>query len=188
MKGRLKVYWDACIFLAWLKNEPCEPGVMEGIEATVQQVHDNEAILFTSIMTQTEVLDSTLPKEAQTKFGNLFKRRNVTWVNHDPPVGKLSHDIRDYYNRKGIKLTSADTVHLASAILYEADEFHTLDGSGKRKRKTDLLTLNGNVAGHKLLIKEPKLSQLSLLAQISKEEKALREKEAAKVVKSAKKT
>lgn len=172
MPGKRKLYWDSCIFLAWLQNEACEPGVMEGIEEAVRQVHDNEAVLFTSIVTQSEVLEGTLSKEAQEKFDNLFKRKNVVWVNHDTRVGKLSHDIRNYYNERDIKIEVPDSVHLASAILYEADELQTLDGSGKRKRKSDLLSLNGKVAGkYKLTIKQPYAKQMSLLAQIPREEK-----------------
>jgi len=53
---------------------------------------------------QTEVLESKMPKEAQTRVENVFKRRNFIWTNHDTRVGKLSHDIRDYYNQRGIKL------------------------------------------------------------------------------------
>lgn len=161
MKGdREIVYWDACIFLAWLKDEPCDPGVMEGIEDTAKRVNDNEIVLVTSIMTQTEVLESKMPKETQTKFENVFKRRNVIWINHDTRVGKISHDIRDYYAQRGTNLSSADCVHLASAVLYEVDVFYTLDGSGKKKRG-HLLPLNGNVAGHKLKITKPYKSQLS---------------------------
>jgi hypothetical protein len=159
--GKEKIYWDACIFLAWLKDESGDPGVMEGIEDTGQQVNNNKAVLMTSIITQSEVLASKMPKTAQTKFDNLFKRRNVQWINHDTRVGKLSHDIRDYYAQRSINLSTPDSVHLASAILYEADVFYTLDGSGKKKRGC-LLPLDGKVAGHKLRIKKPYKSQLSL--------------------------
>ena len=41
---------------------------------------------------------------------------------------------------------TTDCQHLATAILYEADEFHTLDGSGKRKKGTILQTITGKVA------------------------------------------
>src|SRR5580765_7066422 len=95
------IYWDACIFLAWLQDETLDPGIMEGIEDTVRRVHNNQAILVTSIMTRTEVLDSRMPKAARDKFDNLFKRRNVTWINHDERVSELSHDIRDHYDQKG---------------------------------------------------------------------------------------
>jgi len=158
------IYWDACIFLAWLQNDQLDPGVMEGIEETAKLVANNQAILVTSIMTRTEVLDSRMPKVAQDKFDNLFKRRNVEWINHDERVSKLSHDIRDHYDQRGVKLSSADSVHLASAIIYEADVFYTLDGSGKKK-KGKLLPLNGNVAGHRLRIEKPYQKQLSLNLQ-----------------------
>ena len=120
--GREIVYWDACIFLAWLKDEPNDPGVVEGIEEIVRQVHNNQVILITSVMTQTEILESRLPKEAQTKFENVFKRRNVVWINHDTRVGKLSHEIRDYYDQRSTKLSSADCVHLAISFAKEAEK------------------------------------------------------------------
>ena len=102
-----------------------------------------------------------MDKPAQTAFDDLFKRRNVVWINHDEPVSKLSHDIRDYYDQQGVKLSSADSVHLASAIIYNVNIFHTLDGSGKKK-KGKLIPLNGNVAGHRLTIERPYKRQLSL--------------------------
>ena len=169
--GRAIIYWDACIFLTWLKNEPCEPGVMEGIEETVRRVHNNQEILTTSIITQTEVLESRLTKDASTIFENIFKRKNVEWINHDSRVGKLSHFIRDYYDQKSIKLSTPDCVHLASAILYGASVFYTLDGSGKKKRG-HLLPLNGNVAGHKLKIEKPYNKQLSLDLQPAPKKRA----------------
>jgi len=157
----LRFHWDACIFLAWLADESCEPGVMEGIEDTVRRVNDNEVVLVTSVMTQTEVLESRMTPDAQVKFENVFKRRNVIWINHDTRVGKLSHDIRSYYDQRGIKISSPDSVHLASALIYDVDVLYTLDGSGKKKRG-HLLPLDGNVAGRKLKIAKPYKSQLSL--------------------------
>ncbi len=43
------IYWDSCIFLAWLKDEPLDPGIMEGIEDDVRRINNEEAILVTSI-------------------------------------------------------------------------------------------------------------------------------------------
>ena len=62
------IYWDACVFLAWLQNEPLDPGVMEGIEETAKRVTSDEAILATSIMTRTEVLDSRMDKKGTESF------------------------------------------------------------------------------------------------------------------------
>lgn len=49
-----------------------------------------------------------------------------------------------------------DAFHLATALHYTVNEFHTLDGSGRHGRRTDLLKLNGNVAGARLIIVQPK--------------------------------
>ncbi len=49
-----------------------------------------------------------------------------------------------------------DSLQVATALhLPNIREMHTLDGAGKRKRRLDLLTLNGNVAGAKLVIVQP---------------------------------
>lgn len=165
--GKQKIYWDSNIFLAWLKNEQQEPSVTDGIEEAIRKVRNNEIVLFTSVMTRTEVLESTLPPEAQDKFSKLFDRRNVTMVNIDKRVSDKAHSIRDYYRQKNIKLSSADCMHLATAILYSADEFQTLDGSGKRKRPNDLIPLNGNVAGHNLKICVPHAVQTTMFSGLS---------------------
>ena len=46
-------------------------------------------------------------------------------------------------------METPDSIHLASAILYEAEVFYTFDGEGKKKRPTraKLLSLSGDVAG-----------------------------------------
>jgi predicted nucleic acid-binding protein len=157
--GKRKIYWDTTIFLAWLQDEDWGPDVAEGIEETVRDVHNNRIVLFTSIMTRTEVLESRMSPNAQKMFRDLFNRRNVSMIDVNPRVSDVSHFIRDYYMQRGIKLSSPDSIHLATAIVYEADEFQTLDGGGKRKRPNDLIPLSGNVAGtYKLIIKMPSSS------------------------------
>ena len=47
--GKKVVYWDTSIFFAWLKDEPWDADIVDGIEATVRQVHNNQVILITSI-------------------------------------------------------------------------------------------------------------------------------------------
>lgn len=163
--GKKIIGWDSCIFLAWLQDEKREIGVMEGIEEVVRKIHSNEVILLTSQMTKIEVLEGRLTSDAQKKFEGVFNRRNCQMVDITSRVSEKSHFIRNYYDQKGIKLSSPDCIHLATAIIHNADEFHTLDGSG-RKRNGDLIPLNGNVAGHKLKICVPYAGQGSLLTGI----------------------
>ena len=109
--------------------------------------------------TSTEVLKGKMTDEQRDRFTKLFQRRNVVQVDVTTRVLDLSEKIRNW----NPKISSPDAIHLATAILYEADEFHTTDGGGKRKRAGDLLPLDGNVAGHPLKICKPQAMQYSLL-------------------------
>jgi predicted nucleic acid-binding protein len=158
-----KYYWDSCLFLTWLKNEPRKPGEAEGIEEVVRLVHSNKAEIFTSVLTVTEVLESKMTDAEKTRFQDLFKRPNVVQVDVDSRVAGLAAEIRGHYLAIGAKISAPDSIHLATAIHYEADEFHTTDGGGDRKRKGDLIPLSGDVAGHKLVICTPFSRQPNLL-------------------------
>jgi predicted nucleic acid-binding protein len=168
MPGKKKIYWDANVFLAWLKNEQqWGAAIMGGIEDTVRKVHNNEAVLFTSTMTQTEIFESRLNHAAKEKWEGVFKRKNVKMISVDQRIGALGSHIRDYYNRKKMQIASPDAIHLATAIIYKADEFHTLDGAGKKQRSTDLLKLGTKIAGrYNLLICKPEGPQLGLLTDV----------------------
>lgn len=159
-----KIYWDTNIFLAWLKDEPQEPAVIDGIVEVVQKIRRNEIVLMTSVTTRTEILDATLTDEAKKKFSQLFDRRNVTMINVDQRIADKSHFIRNFYYEKGIKLSTPDCMHLATAIIYHATEFQTLDGSGQRKRPNDLIPLSGNVAGFPLIIRTPSAKQTTMFS------------------------
>ena len=156
--GLPKWYWDACVLLAWLHDDWAGvPGVMEGIEEMAKTINEGKAVMFTSVATKPEVLDYKLKPRARQMFADLFKRRNVSFVAQDERIGDLSHAIRNHYAQppRSIVLGTVDCIHLATAILYSADCFYTLDGGGPRKRKADLLPLNGSVMGHALRIEMP---------------------------------
>lgn len=79
----------------------------------------------------------------------------------------LAGEIRDYQRKSSKKdaiknIRVPDAIHLASAIHYEAAEFHTFDGARRDGGVGKLLTLDGNVAGHRLRICTPKAEQLRL--------------------------
>jgi hypothetical protein len=55
----------------------------------------------------------------------------------DIKVAELAHDIRDYYMQRkqeygGKQLSTADAIHLGTAVLYRADEFHTMTARATR--------------------------------------------------------
>ena len=156
-------YWDTPIFIAWLQNEKRDPLEMAGIRELVLQIHENKARLITSVITHTEVLRSRLNPSAIKVWENVFKRRNVVQATADQRVTRLSSEIRDYYQKfkdiSGLRtLSSTDSIHLATAILYKVDCFYTFDEKGIKGR--GLIPLSGNVAGYRLIICKPIGSQL----------------------------
>ena len=152
-----KYYWDSVLFIAWLKNEKRKPGEMEGLAEVVSMIDKKEAVLITSVVTRTEVLESSLSTENRGMFDNLFKRTNCKMVDLNAPIGELAHDIREYYKLQGKNIKTPDCQHLATAIAYECDELHTFD-------EDDLLRLDGNIAGHKLKVCKPKGKQMEMFS------------------------
>jgi predicted nucleic acid-binding protein len=149
-------YWDACAFIAWLdggKGHPVE--VIAGLDEIAKEVTENRANLCTSVIIDTEMLKGKLTPDQVIKIESLFKRKNVVKINLDSRIATKASEIRDYYNGQNIKISLPDSIHLATAIIYNVDEFDTLDGAGNRPRRNDLLPLNGDVAGHPLLVRVP---------------------------------
>ena len=157
MPDKRQYYWDSCVFIAWLKAEPGRVVLCDGI---VSEVEKGDAIIITSSIVETEVLLGDLTDDVRNKFRGLLKRKDVLAVNVDRTVSKLAGEIRDHYRGQSPKqsIQGMDAIHLATAILYKVDEFHTFEPK--------LIRYNGNVAEHPLVICEPrsKQSQLPLTA------------------------
>ena len=119
-------YWDTCCFIAWLTSKDYPQEVLDGLDDVAKEVNENRAILCTSVMTDTEILEGQLTADQITKFQNLFKRRNVIQITLDQRIARRASEIRNYYNGRGIKIKTPDATHLATAIIYEAEEFHTI--------------------------------------------------------------
>ena len=150
-------YWDTCLFLAWIKDEERPSGEMDGVREIIERSKRREVRLVTSVLTLVEVLQSRLPVGMDTLFSGLMKR--IIRLGMDSKVASVAHDIRDHYMSRtaefgGKTLSTPDAIHLATAILYRVDEFHTFDRDGSSK-SLGLIPLSGNVGGHRLIICKP---------------------------------
>jgi predicted nucleic acid-binding protein len=158
MKPNRKIYWDTTCWLAWLNDERhvWPTSVMQGLEDVVYEVESGSAVLFTSAVTRGEIFFGRLDLDKKNKFAKLMRRSNVREINADPRVMDRVSSIREYHSARGQRIETADAAHLATAILYRADEFHTMDGlqkDGGKHRK--LLKLNGDVGGYNLKVVHP---------------------------------
>ena len=157
--ARPVVYWDTCVILAWIQDENRKAGEMEGIRYFVSKIDNNEIIMITSAIYRTEILDSKINNDAKEKLDQLFKKRNVKSIPADTRINDLASEIRDHYQlQRDIDgkpgLATPDAIHLATAIHFQADEFHTFDEDDDGGTR-GLLPLNGSVAGHILVITKP---------------------------------
>lgn len=150
-------YWDSCLFLAWIKDEERQSGDMDGVREVIERVKRRDATIVTSVLTLTEVLDSKLPAGMKSLIDGLMKR--VNRVGMEIKIARMAHDLRDHYVQRagefgGKTIAVPDAIHLATAIMYRVTEFHTFDGGGFGK-SLGLLSLSGNVGGHRLTICKP---------------------------------
>lgn len=151
-------YWDTCLFLAWIKDEQRQSGEMDGVREVIDRSKRREVKIITSVLTLVEVLQSKIPVGMDRLFTDMMRR--VHKIGMDSKVAALAHDIRDHYTRNvlvngGKTISTPDAIHLATAILYRATEFHTFDDGGSSSKSLGLLQLSGNVGGHQLTICKP---------------------------------
>lgn len=156
MKIARKIYWDTTCWLAWLNDERFWPiNVVTGVQDVVYEVETQQAILFTSAITRGEIFWGKLNLDQKDMWAKLMRRSNVTEISADPRITDRVSQIREYHSARGHTVHTPDATHLATAVLYRADEFHTLDGLAAGGSKRGLLKLNGDVGGCKLAVIHP---------------------------------
>ncbi len=150
--GKPVIYWDTCVFIAWLKDEKDKwpPAIWQGIEDVANLVQIGQAILVTSTLIRTEVFLGTLTPEQKLKFQGLLRRKNVQEIAPHMRITDRASTIREKH-----RIKTPDAIHLATAILYDVDEMQTMDGWHEDGKRDGLLALSGNVAEYKLVITEP---------------------------------
>jgi len=171
-------YWDACIFLEHLREEPVSPQKAEAIRTILQDNKDHKNRIITSAITHVEVLPKKLTaRDAQreNEYWDYYDGRWFVDIEVTRPIINLARDIKDYYFVEGDPmngvahkmLSTGDAIHLATAIVASVEEFHTRD---KRRSggNVPLLSLpecsaNGKIAGQwSLKIISPEDDQASL--------------------------
>jgi hypothetical protein len=144
----------------------CWPdSVTKGIAQTIEMAIARQVVIVTSTLTLTEALATQLTKEQRTKFTGIFSAPYVQLIDLDRRISGKAAALRDFYDTRkfdgngkvtaGSSMAMGDAIQLATAIHLNVPEFQTLDGSGTRQRRLDILKLNGNVAGARLVITAP---------------------------------
>ena len=161
MTEKKKVYWDACIWFALIKQEPARYSQCEHV---LNLARAGEIEIWTSSLTLAEVFrkqcggEATgLPEAKDIEFEDFIAQDFVFEVQLDHRVGiQARRLLRQHTPLK----KPQDAIHLASAVLHDVDELHTFD-------QVNLLCLNGLVktkSGKALAICEPPQPPLDLFS------------------------
>ena len=163
-------YWDACIFLEHLNEETQEPRKSQAIIDCLNENKQKRNRICTSAITHLEVLPKKLEKTLEQTYLDKFQSLYFFDIEVDRNVITLAREIKDYYYEAasdggGYKmLSTGDAIHLATAIIHEATEFHTRDKNSKGGN-VKLLGLpesspNGKICGvHALRVLSPEAAQ-----------------------------
>ena len=136
------IYWDTSCFVAWFNKEQ---GRYDTCNAIIEAARKGEIKLLTSWLTLAEIhkITDEYPSEAEDIIAEFFKNPYIIKIAVDWSVTRITRDLRGRF-----KLAASDGIHLATAIRYKAEAFHTYD-------RDDLLRLNGHIPGYSLSIIEP---------------------------------
>jgi predicted nucleic acid-binding protein len=166
MSGNKPVYyWDACVYLAWLKKEASQH--LASIEAIAHENKRRNNIIVTSVITKLEVLDASLTIDQERLFNESFSFGTHELYELDGAVVLKARAYRSYYFKNRIDgrcLALPDAIHLATAKACQSEEFHTFDDGGKGG--ISLLSLSGNVAGDDIKICPPFVSSTGNLFSV----------------------
>lgn len=156
--SKKKYYWDSCIFYEWLGNEDADTHKKNGVLEILKDNEENENLIMTSIITHLEVLPTKLDEKGvkdKEDYLSLFDAEKFAEIEINSNILMLARDIRDYYyqpqtdTQQFKMMDMGDAIHLATAAIHGADEFHTRDNSKKRE-KVPLLSLYEHSGNPKL--------------------------------------
>lgn len=166
-------YWDACIFISWIKNneQNREKSELSGLKVLFHLLQNGKINVLTSTITLVEVCQAKFSKDQaeaiklENDFLELMTMPYFRLCPVDEEIGNLARILRNYYKFNktydGVLgfLTAIDAIHLATAIHYRAKVFQTFDKKDKPNNNKEinlgLARLNGDPGVKGLKIEAP---------------------------------
>lgn len=156
MPDKHLIYWDSCMFYEILGNEQSSTMKKAAVQDVLTDNKDAKNMIITSVVTHLEVLPSKLDiKGANDERGYLalFDALHFVEIELSTNIVLRAREIRDFYyvapDDQGIgakMMDVGDAIHLATATIHHANEFHTRDNYKKKGNLPllDLYKVSGN--------------------------------------------
>lgn len=160
-------YWDSCCFLGVLNKEADK---LAACRAVLREAKNGTLRIVTSALTLTEVLrpkgTTVIPKEKAEEIHRFFQHEWIVVYNLDRALAERARDVVWNYS-----VDHKDSIHVATAIDANVDQFDTYDGA--------LIALSGKIGDPALTIGQPNLPEtlFDQLSDISAEAAALADEE-----------
>jgi len=131
-----RVYWDACVFLAYIN---AEPGRIRDVDAILTDASKGKIELLTSTVTIAEVAFGAVEQKGQPLEKAIEDKINRLWVPPSPvrlvefhaliaaDAVRLMREVRP----ASLSLKPMDAIHLATARRLEVVRFETYDDLAK---------------------------------------------------------
>jgi predicted nucleic acid-binding protein len=159
------IYWDACVYLAWLMEEKSHGKVhMDAIAQIANENFQRKNVIITSTITFIEVMASKIRAEKEALFRKSFRTGDHIAYDVDPPIALRARELRENLakHESGKNLSTPDAIHIATALIYKADCLFSFDDGQKEKRHLGLLELNKDARVDGLEICKPNVPQQEL--------------------------
>jgi predicted nucleic acid-binding protein len=125
-------YWDSCVFLAWINNEPERAGVVDSL---LRSARAGEFEIITSVISVTEVALAAEEKQSGTLSQTALLRIDrlcgppspVKLVEVSRLIATGARDLMRQAAPDGLSLKPPDAIHLSTAPRAHCDEFLTYD-------------------------------------------------------------
>lgn len=126
--GKQVVYLDTCIYLVVLESDKRDLDLFDGALHAWNRVEAGDVYLIVSTMIELEMPGIQTNTAALDKFRKFLRRSNVQEVGQTKRVPRLATELQAAAAKSSRRLKGPDAIHLATSILYGADEFYTNDG------------------------------------------------------------
>jgi predicted nucleic acid-binding protein len=151
------IYWDSCVYIAWLRDEQSHgKAPMDAIAQVLKENFERKVTIISSTITLIEVLASKMDEEKERLFRKSFRTRDHIAYDVDIAIALKARELRDrLLNQESGKLATPDAIHIATALIYKARALFTFDSR--------ILVLNKDPRVGGLEISQPVVDQPELI-------------------------